>query len=187
VNVTGTSYSDAEQQVTAMWNPEVYAVGPGPCPMLPPASAHIKLAIVQTQDNWRWCRKCEALCFAGGAKLGSCAAGGMHDHSGSGNYVLIVNSPDAAGQSNWRWCGKCEALCFAGGSTLGTCAAGGMHDHSGSGDYTLNSPGAKGQSDWRWCKKCEDLCFAGGSGLGTCAAGGTHDHTGSGNYTVSKA
>ncbi len=40
------------------------------------------------QAEWRWCRKCEALYFAGGDSLGACAAGGSHDSSGSGNYIL---------------------------------------------------------------------------------------------------
>jgi hypothetical protein len=43
---------------------------------------------LDTQENWRWCNKCEVLSIAGGANLGTCAAGGTHDHAGSGNYVL---------------------------------------------------------------------------------------------------
>jgi hypothetical protein len=43
---------------------------------------------VDTQDNWRWCAKCQVLAFAGGASIGSCAAGGSHDHTGSGDYVI---------------------------------------------------------------------------------------------------
>jgi CubicO group peptidase (beta-lactamase class C family) len=41
-----------------------------------------------SQDNWRWCKKCQVLALAGGASLGTCAAGGTHDHTGSGDYVL---------------------------------------------------------------------------------------------------
>jgi hypothetical protein len=40
------------------------------------------------QAEWRWCRKCQALSFAGGDSLGACPAGGSHDNSGSGNYIL---------------------------------------------------------------------------------------------------
>lgn len=40
------------------------------------------------QDNWRWCSKCQGLAFAGGSSAGACAAGGQHDHVGSGNYLL---------------------------------------------------------------------------------------------------
>jgi CubicO group peptidase (beta-lactamase class C family) len=42
-----------------------------------------------SQDNWRWCNKCQVLTFAGNpSSLGPCKAGGVHDHTGSGNYVL---------------------------------------------------------------------------------------------------
>jgi hypothetical protein len=42
----------------------------------------------ESQENWRWCKKCEVLAFGGTASPGACAAGGQHDHSSSGNYVL---------------------------------------------------------------------------------------------------
>jgi hypothetical protein len=45
--------------------------------------------------NWRYCRNCEVLAFAGGPALGACAAGGVHDHSHSGDYVL-VEVPDCS-------------------------------------------------------------------------------------------
>jgi hypothetical protein len=93
-------------------------------------------AAVPGQDNWRWCRRCQALCF--GASRGSCPAGGPHDYTGSGDYTLEQTQNGVPGQDNWRWCHKCEVLAFAGGSTLGACAAGGVHDHSGSGDYVLD-------------------------------------------------
>ena len=41
-----------------------------------------------SQDNWRWCKKCQVLSLAGGSSAGTCGAGGLHDHTGSGNYVL---------------------------------------------------------------------------------------------------
>ena len=40
-----------------------------------------------TQENWRWCNKCQVLAFGGGT-AGSCGAGGVHNHTGSGNYML---------------------------------------------------------------------------------------------------
>jgi CubicO group peptidase (beta-lactamase class C family) len=40
------------------------------------------------QDNWRWCRKCQVLAYAGGLSPGACQAGGVHDHTGSGDYLL---------------------------------------------------------------------------------------------------
>jgi hypothetical protein len=145
---------------------------------------------VSGQPNWRWCKKCQALTFGGNASLGACAAGGKHDHAGSGDYALTQNVPAGANQqSDWRWCNKCQALAFAGNPTLGACAAGGEHNHAGSGDYVLTQnvsvPGA--QSSWRWCNKCQALAFAGNPSLGACAAGGVHSHAGSGDYAVSFA
>ena len=40
------------------------------------------------QANWRWCNKCQGLTFAGNPSPGPCPAGGQHDHSGSGDYLL---------------------------------------------------------------------------------------------------
>jgi len=90
-----------------------------------------------TQGNWRWCNKCQCLAFAGNLSLGPCAAGGTHDHGGSGNYVLTQDDPSAPGQPNWRWCNKCQELAFAGKPSLGPCPAGGSHNHAGSGNYQL--------------------------------------------------
>jgi len=90
-----------------------------------------------SQDNWRWCSKCQSLAFAGGNE-GICPAGGKHDQRTSYNYVLQMNvhqlPPNS--QDNWRWCSKCQSLAFAGGNE-GICPAGGKHDHSMSGNYVL--------------------------------------------------
>jgi hypothetical protein len=43
----------------------------------------------QTQPNWRWCKKCEGLFFAGRPTKGVCPAGGEHSVEGSGMYELI--------------------------------------------------------------------------------------------------
>jgi len=143
------------------------------------------------QNNWKWCKKCQALSFAGNANLGDCPAGGLHDHTGSRNYCLQMGGAVPPGsQGNWRWCNKCQTLSFGGSASPGKCSAGGMHDHTGSGDYVLaiRATGAAlpqdSQDNWRWCKKCQVLAIAGGPSVGACAAGGQHDHTGSGNYIV---
>jgi hypothetical protein len=91
------------------------------------------------QDNWRWCNKCQVLAFAGNPSPGPCAAGGVHDHLLSGDYVLTYSVAVGGNeQDNWRWCNKCQVLAFAGNPSLGPCADGGSHDHSGSGDYVLS-------------------------------------------------
>jgi hypothetical protein len=141
-------------------------------------------APTKAQDNWRWCHKCQALYFAGNATQGVCAAGGAHDHTGSGNYHLVQNAASYPGQDNWRWCRKCQGLYFAGSATQGVCKAGGAHDHTGSGNYTLinQAPLSPGQHGWRWCHKCQGLFFSLNGTPGVCAAGGGHDTAGSGDY-----
>ena len=142
-----------------------------------------------SQDNWRWCNKCQGLTFAGNPEPGACSAQGTHDHAGSGNYRLFQNT-SLPGQDNWRWCTKCQGVSFAGGSSLGACAAGGAHDHAGSGNYVLLQDLTTSlpftQDNWRWCSKCQVLAFAGNPTLGPCPAGGMHEHTGSGNYVLVK-
>jgi hypothetical protein len=139
-----------------------------------------------TQHDWRWCHKCQSLYFAGGAAQGVCPAGGAHDHTGSGDYLIVQNAPLYPGQSSWRWCHKCQGLYFSGGGTQGVCPASGAHDHTGSGNYVLQnqSPLAPGQHGWRWCHKCQSLYFANGATQGVCASGGSHDSTSSGDYSL---
>jgi hypothetical protein len=135
------------------------------------------------QSNWRWCHKCQGLFFAGNP--GShCPAGGAHDATGSGNYSLVENTPDAHGQFFWRWCHKCQGL-FFGGSPGSVCPAGAAHDAAGSGNYCLvqNVGGGPLQSHWRWCPKCQGLFFGPNSGS-FCPAGGAHHSNGSGNYSL---
>ncbi|MBG1264089.1 hypothetical protein [Nostoc commune] len=143
---------------------------------------------VKRQDEWRWCNKCQVLAFAGNASLGSCPAGGVHNHKDSGNYILIYDTPPRPKQQdNWRWCNKCQALAYAGFASLGACPAGGVHNHNDSGNYTLiyDRPTLPGQQDnWRWCNKCQVLAFAGFASFGACPAGGVHNHNSSGNYTL---
>lgn len=140
------------------------------------------------QNNWQLCSKCQGMAFAGNAALGECPAGGLHNHTGSGNYCLPLNGSVPPGsQDNWCWCNKCQVLSFAGGASLGKCSGGGTHNHAGSGNYVLATRGAgdvpqDSQDNWRWCKKCQVLAFAGNTEVGTCAEGGGHDHAGRGNY-----
>jgi Fungalysin metallopeptidase (M36)/Fungalysin/Thermolysin Propeptide Motif len=138
------------------------------------------------QQNWRWCHKCQGLFFNGSATKGKCPAGGAHESTGSGNYMIVNNWASAPGQDQWRWCHKCEGMYFSGNPSQGSCPGGGAHDHTGSGNYKLanNALGSPGQYNWRWCKKCQSLYFAGNATQGVCSAGGQHDHTGSGDYNL---
>jgi len=47
-----------------------------------------------TQDQWKWCKKCHVLAYSANASS-VCAAGGAHDYTGSGNYA-IAYQVDAA-------------------------------------------------------------------------------------------
>ena len=42
------------------------------------------------QQDWRWCKKCEGLWFAGGGpdRQGKCPAGDSHDDTDSGKYTV---------------------------------------------------------------------------------------------------
>ncbi len=121
------------------------------------------------QDNWRWCRKCQAL-FYGGHAEGVCPKGGTHDRGPSYNYVLAHDTQIANGQDNWRWCRKCESLFYA-ANGAGACPAGGNHDQTGSFNYVLthDTQIQNGQDNWRWCRKCQGLFYGGYDG-GLCPA-----------------
>lgn len=99
------------------------------------------------QSNWRFCRKCAGIFYAGNVTsegrlfLGHCPAGGSHDPSASGDYAIGSRlGPTTAGtpQDNWRYCRNC-ALMFYAGNSNGRCSAPGrpVHDPSASGDYKL--------------------------------------------------
>jgi hypothetical protein len=144
-----------------------------------------------SQDNWRWCRKCQGLAFGGGAANSSCPAGGAHDHSGSGDYVLAHGLPATASwQAEWRWCNQCQGLFFGPGFASSGCPAGGTHadpGQSGSGNYSLQhnaSAAARLQSNWRWCNRCQGLFFGGNVTYPDCPNGGAHDGSTSGNYSL---
>jgi hypothetical protein len=56
------------------------------------------------QNQWRWCRKCQLLAFAGGAAPGPCPSGGTHDHSGSADYTIANFGQDRTFliQGDWQ-------------------------------------------------------------------------------------
>ena len=142
----------------------------------------------QLQSDWRWCNKCQTLSYTGSGSppgQGPCAAGGRHDHSGSGNYGLTDVQINQQGQANWRWCRKCQGLYYAGTADNGTCLAGGAHDGSASSNYVLSQDGrpavGDGQARWHWCRKCMMLAF---DGYATCAGGGSHINAGSSEHVV---
>ena len=37
-------------------------------------------AVFQGEDGWKWCNKCQGICFIGNADLGPCPNGGKHEH-----------------------------------------------------------------------------------------------------------
>jgi hypothetical protein len=123
------------------------------------------------QSNWQFCKKCEGLFFAGN-NLGVCPAGGTHDDSASGGYVLSDDLV-SGGQSDWLLCSQCQGLFFA-GNNLGVCPT---HSDTGSRDYALPQLAGSGQPGWKFCSKCQGLFFA-ENNLGICPAGGTHADSG---------
>jgi hypothetical protein len=77
--------------------------------------------------------------FGGNPTPGRCAATGAgHDATGSGDYLLDTEGPQAppSGQTGWRWCRVCEGMFYA-GSGLGLCPAGGTHTSEGSWAYVV--------------------------------------------------
>jgi nucleoside phosphorylase len=143
---------------------------------------YCSLPMATTQSYWRWCQKCQGLNFFGNAR---CPAGGVHDHSQSGDYSLLESGDQ--GQRDWKRCRNCQVLSFTGGGVIGPCSQGGTHDMTGSGNYrlTLGDDTGPGQKDWNWCSKCQGLAWAGNTTPGKCQAGGVHDSQGSGQYTLS--
>lgn len=138
------------------------------------------------QEGWKYCRKCEGLCFVQAGAI--CPAQGAHDVTGSGAYVLLSTAAEHYGaifQDHWRWCNKCAVL-FYGALPGSKCPQdGGQHDSRGSGNYALSIGLETGmlQGGWCWCLKCQGL-FYGGAQNGVCPNGGTHDKSGSGKYRI---
>ena len=90
-----------------------------------------------TQQNWAFCRKCSSLVWVGiGGDAGVCVGGGGHDTTGSLNFHLPHDIPEAPSlQQNWRFCRKCHCMFF--GGNPGTCVRGGGHDGTGSFNFVL--------------------------------------------------
>jgi hypothetical protein len=93
-----------------------------------------------TQNNWRWCRKCQGLAY-GASPQGLCPAGNRHDHTGSFNYLVETwyggsDNP----QSGWWWCQNCHGLHYRPTSDFpfGWCPAGGRHVALGSFPYLMS-------------------------------------------------
>src|ERR1044072_282053 len=87
------------------------------------------------QSQWMCCRKCRGMIRTGNPTIGNCFAGGVHDHTGSLDFILKMNEPATANeQANWRPCPKCQALAFAGRST---CPAGGPHEADDASKFVL--------------------------------------------------
>jgi hypothetical protein len=137
-----------------------------------------------TQNNWRWCNKCQGLWFGPNAAQSTCPEGGTHSQTGSGNYSLVDNASPAPAnhQNSWRWCNKCQGLWFGPNAAQSTCPEGGTHSQTGSGNYSLAHNAGSGQANWRWCSKCQGLWFGPNAAQSTCPEGGTHSSAGSGNY-----
>jgi hypothetical protein len=93
--------------------------------------------ILNGENDWQRCNKCQGLTFTLSLSVGACPAGGLHDHSGSLNYTLVYTTGSVDGENDWQRCNKCQGLTFVKGESVGACPAGGLHDHSGSLNYTL--------------------------------------------------
>lgn len=139
-----------------------------------------------SQNDWKWCYRCQGLFFGGNISQSVCPAtgtGGPHDDTGSWNYAIATAG---SGQPDWKWCNKCQGLFYAGNNTLGACPVH-SHDDTGSSDYVLSTSGG-GQPGWKWCNQCQGLWFDGGgvAAGGSCpATGGPHTDGGSGDYDLS--
>lgn len=89
--------------------------------------------LIGMQPNWRWCRKCQGLAYAGNGP-GWCPGSGRHDHTGSFNYhIWHDRAPGAFEQDNWRWCNKCQALFW--GPNQGSSWCGDSDRHYGGASY----------------------------------------------------
>jgi len=93
-----------------------------------------------TQANWGFCHKCGSLAFVpvddGNVLPGVCVRGGYHDLTGSFNFHLPHDIPEAPStQQNWRFCRKCGLMFF--GGNPGRCVKGGGHDGTGSFNFVL--------------------------------------------------
>ena len=142
------------------------------------------------QGDWKWCCRCLKLVYTGPGQEGNeCAAGGPHDHTGSGEYFLFHTADPGQGpsQNEWKWCKKCSTLNYEPTAAGKACPAGDIHDFSGSGDYFIkHSQGAaeNQQNRWEWCNKCGGLGYTQGDIPYHGAGCQQHRIAGSGNYIL---
>jgi hypothetical protein len=146
------------------------------------------LAGAAGQAGWRYCRKCYGMAFNDGSRPpGACAAGGVHDHSTSGNYVIPRDAETEAAQRRWYLCTKCSALNYVDTQRgPGVCSAGGNHQPKpdGSGEYMVahDTAAVAGKTGFHWCRRCENMVI--GNNPASCKAGGNHDTSASASYVV---
>jgi len=134
------------------------------------------------QRNWRYCRKCAALAFAGGSP-GACAARGTHDLSASFDYDLFMDSARHA----FLWGGASGNQDLQPGQVFVDKPRGlgfVVHSFDQSVPQTATVSIANLQNGWRWCNKCQGLGYGGNASPGPCAARGDHSYTDSGDYSL---
>ncbi len=118
------------------------------------------LAGAAGQAGWRFCRKCYAMAFNDASRRpGACPAGGTHDRTTSGNYVIPRDAETKAGQRGWRRCKNCAALTFVDPSRgPGLCPVGGKHTPEGHEYFVAHETTAVlGDTRFRWCRRCENM------------------------------
>jgi hypothetical protein len=129
------------------------------------------------QDQWRFCRKCNAMFFDGFPGKGRCAADGLGHEAQGFMFTLPHDVPQAANaQSAWRFCHKCNEMFFDGFPSKGHCKGGGGHEAQG---FMFVLPHdvhatSTSQAAWRFCDRCNAMFFDGFPGKGACPAGGPH-------------
>ena len=138
------------------------------------------------QDQWRWCKLCQLLCFDGKTSF---PGGGAHISAGSGNYVLTAAAPPSPSmQSGWKWCNKFYGIAYANNPSNGRFPRGGTHNHGGSSEYSIihyKALGPNEQDKWSWCSDCQQLWYSGNGDGGCCHAPmGGHTKAGSGKYVL---
>ena len=135
------------------------------------------------QPDWRFCRKCSVLYFAGEGFDGKCSRGGAHSPAGL-NFTMAFEPTSVEGQHQWHRCKKCSILFYwedeGDPLTSGSCPAGGTHVRV---DWRYVLPvteaGSDGQPDWRFCANCHGLFWDGAASKGICSGaggGGIHLH-----------
>lgn len=92
---------------------------------VPATSAH-----AATQSGWRWCHKCQGLCFgANNVEGGRCPGGRSASRSSVGSGTYTLNEP-GGGQPGWRWCANCAGLFHAGNGNWGHSPVRGVMGHT---------------------------------------------------------